>query len=75
MLGDPREFDRRAVGESRNEREAPTHRLHRPSQCGEQQVASLFESGDAVELTRFRGYRTLLGGGIHDATNTPAVPA
>ena len=28
-----------------------------------------------VELTRFRGYRTLLGGGIHDATNTPAVSA
>ena len=25
--------------------------------------------------TRFRGYRTLWGGGIHDATNTSAVPA
>ena len=31
--------------------------------------------GLEVELTRFRGYRTLLGGGIHDATNTPTVSA
>jgi hypothetical protein len=26
-----------------------------------------------LELTRFRGYITLWGGGIHDATNTKAV--
>jgi hypothetical protein len=26
-----------------------------------------------VELTRFRGYITLWGGGIHDATNTKTV--
>ena len=28
-----------------------------------------------VELTRFRGYLILLGGGIHHATNTPRIPA
>ena len=31
---------------------------------------------DFVELTRFRGYLILLGGGgIHDATNTRRIPA
>ncbi len=29
----------------------------------------------ALELTRFRGYLILLGGGIHDATNTSRIPA
>ena len=28
-----------------------------------------------VELTRFRGYLILLGGGIHHATNTSRIPA
>ncbi len=30
---------------------------------------------ERVELTRFRGYLILLGGGIHDATNTSRIPA
>ena len=28
-----------------------------------------------VELTRFRGYLILWGGGIHDATHTSRIPA
>ena len=31
--------------------------------------------GERVELTRFRGYLILLGGGIHHATNTSRLPA
>lgn len=29
----------------------------------------------SLELTRFRGYLILLGGGIHHATNTSRIPA
>ena len=47
-LGDAGQFDWGTVGESRDEREVTAHRLHRPAQRREQQIAALLQPRDTV---------------------------